>query len=170
MKWLGALLILAASTWMGMEAARALYERPRQLRQLKAALRAFEAEVMYGHTPLAEASQHIARQTAAPIGELFAQFAAALHACETSVAEAWEKSLRAVWGKTALKQGEWEVMKQFGATLGQYDRLTQQQQIALALAHLEREEAEALDDQARYGKMAKSLGVLAGLLLVILLM
>lgn len=92
MKWLGALLILAASTWMGMAAARALYERPRQLRQLKAALRAFEAEVMYGHTPLAEASQHIARQTAAPIGELFAQFAAALHACETSVAEAWEKA------------------------------------------------------------------------------
>ncbi|AGT32745.1 stage III sporulation protein AB [Geobacillus genomosp. 3] len=170
MKWLGALLILAASTWMGFTAARTLYERPRQLRQLKAALRALEAEVMYGHTPLAEASAYIARQTAAPVCELFFRFASALRTEETSVAEAWEKSLQALWGKTALKQGELEVMKQFGATLGQYDRLTQQKQIALALAHLEREEAEALDNQARYAKMAKSLGVLAGLLLVILLM
>ncbi|AMX82932.1 stage III sporulation protein SpoAB [Geobacillus subterraneus] len=170
MKWLGALLILAASTWTGFAAARMLYERPRQLRQLKAALRALEAEVMYGHTPLAEASVHIARQTAAPMCELFFRFAEALRTEETSVVEAWEKSLQALWGKTALKQGELEVMKQFGATLGQYDRLTQQKQIALALAHLEREEAEALDNQARYAKMAKSLGVLAGLLLVILLM
>ncbi|MED4878316.1 stage III sporulation protein SpoAB, partial [Anoxybacillus geothermalis] len=78
MKWLGALLILAASTWMGMAAGRGLYERPRRLRQLKAALRACEAVVMVGHTPLAEASQLIARQTAAPIGALCAQVAAAL--------------------------------------------------------------------------------------------
>ncbi|AEV20020.1 Stage III sporulation protein AB [Geobacillus thermoleovorans CCB_US3_UF5] len=170
MKWFGALLILAASTWLGFAAARVLHERPLQLRQLKAALRALEAEVMYGHTPLADAAMHLARQTAAPLSELFERFAAALCTEETSAAEAWEKSLRAVWGKTALKQGEFEVMKQFGATLGQYDRLTQQRQIALALAHLEREEAEALDNQARYAKMAKSLGVLAGLLLVILLM
>ncbi|ABO67685.1 MULTISPECIES: stage III sporulation protein SpoIIIAB [Geobacillus] len=170
MKWFGALLIIAASTWLGFAAAHALYERPRQLRQLKAALRALEAEVMYGHTPLAEASAHIARQTATPVCELFFRFAETLRNEETSVVEAWEKSLQASWGKTALKQGELEVMKQFGATLGQYDRLTQQKQIALALAHLEREEEEAIDNQARYAKMAKSLGVLAGLLLVILLM
>ncbi|BBW95640.1 stage III sporulation protein SpoIIIAB [Geobacillus icigianus] len=170
MKWVGALLILAASTWLGTAASRLLHERPRQLRQLKAALRVLEAEVMYGHTPLADAADRLARQTAAPFSELFARFAAALNAGETSAAMAWEKSLRAVWEKTALTQGEFEVMLQFGATLGQYDRLTQQKQIALALAHLEREEAEAVDHEARYAKMAKSLGVLAGLLLVILLM
>ena len=83
--------------------------------------------------------------------------------------QAWEESLQVLWKATALKQGELEIMKQFGETLGQYDRLTQQKQIALALAHLEREEEDALERQARYEKMAKSLGVLTGLLLVILL-
>ena len=71
---------------------------------------------------------------------------------------------------TAFKQGEYEIMKQFGETLGQHDLLSQQKHIRLALAHLEREEADALDRQSRYEKMLKSLGFLSGLLLVILLM
>jgi stage III sporulation protein AB len=169
MKLIGAILILLTTTWAGFEAARMLHERPRQLRQLKAALQALEAEIMYAHTPLSEAALHISRQISLPLSKLFEQFAAKLQVGETSVHQAWEESLQDVWKATALKQGELEIMKQFGETLGQYDRLTQQKQIALALAHLEREEEDALERQARYEKMAKSLGVLTGLLLVILL-
>ncbi|GGJ62463.1 stage III sporulation protein AB [Anoxybacillus voinovskiensis] len=169
MKWFGALLILLATTWSGFEAARQLNERPRQLRQLKTALQALEAEIMYGHTPLTEASLHLARQLAFPFSRLFERFAEKLKTGETNVCEAWEESLRAIWRATALRQGEFEVMKQFGETLGQYDRIAQQKQIALALIHLDREEQDALDKKMRYEKMAKSLGFLVGLLLVILL-
>ncbi|MCZ0754665.1 stage III sporulation protein SpoIIIAB [Anoxybacillus sp. J5B_2022] len=169
MKWFGALLILLATTWSGFEASRQLSERPRQLRQLKIALQALEAEIMYGHTPLAEAALHLARQLAFPFSRFFERFAEKLQTGETSVHEAWEDSLRAIWRATALKQGEFEVMKQFGETLGQYDRVAQQKQIALALVHLDREEQDALEKKARYEKMAKSLGFLVGLLLIILL-
>ncbi|ANB59580.1 stage III sporulation protein SpoIIIAB [Anoxybacteroides amylolyticum] len=169
MKWFGALLILLATTWSGFEVARQLSERPRQLRQLKVALQALEAEIMYGHTPLTEASLHLARQLAFPFSHLFERFAEKLNIGETNVCEAWEESLRAIWRTTALKQAEFEVMKQFGETLGQYDRIAQQKQIALALIHLDREEQDALDKKMRYEKMAKSLGFLVGLLLIILL-
>ncbi|BDG44279.1 stage III sporulation protein SpoIIIAB [Saccharococcus caldoxylosilyticus] len=169
MKLIGAMLILLTTTWFGFEAARMLKERPRQLRQLKAALKVLEAEIMYAHTPLSEAALHISKQISLPLSKLFEQFAAKLQKGETSVQQAWEESLQTVWSSTALKQGELEIMRQFGDTLGQYDRLTQQKQITLALVHLERQEAEALERQARYEKMAKSLGILTGLLLVILL-
>lgn len=61
-------------------------------------------------------------------------------------------------------------MKQFGETLGRHDRISQQKQILLTLAHLEREEVDAHEKQAKYERMAKSLGFLSGLLLIILLM
>lgn len=170
MKIIGALLIIVATTWTGFEASRHLSERPRQLRQLKSALQALEAEIMFGHTPLHEASRRLAQQLSKPLSWFFESFAKRLTNSETTVKEAWEKSMAEIWKFTAFKQGEFEIMKQFGETLGRHDRVSQQKQIQLALSHLEREEGDARDKQAKYEKMVKSLGFLSGLLLIILLM
>lgn len=169
-KWMGALLIIVATTWAGFEAAKHLSERTRQIRQLKSALQSLEAEIMYGHTSLIIAAQHISNQVPKPLSWFFEQFSKKLIKGHTSVRGAWEESLKEVWRFTAFKQGEFEVLRQFGETLGQHDRISQQKHIKLALSHLEREEADAVDRQNRYERMVKSLGILAGLLLVILLM
>jgi len=169
-KIIGAVLIIIATTWTGFEASRHLTERPRQLRQLKAALQSLEAEIMYGHTPLHEAARRLTSQLSKPLSWFFETFSKKLMNSDTTVRDAWEESLLEVWKLTALKQGEFEIMKQFGETLGRHDRISQQKQIRLALTHLEREEADAYDKQTKYEKMVKSLGFLSGLLLVILLM
>ncbi|WML47565.1 stage III sporulation protein SpoIIIAB [Neobacillus sp. PS3-34] len=169
MKIIGAIFIIAATTWTGFEAARHLSERPRQLRQLKSALQSLEAEIMYGHTPLHEAARRLSTQLSKPLSWFFEAFAKKLTGTETTVKEAWESSLKEVWKMTALKQGEFEIMNQFGETLGRHDRYSQQKQIMLTLSHLEREEADASERQAKYEKMVKSLGFLSGLLLTILL-
>ncbi|MBS4191239.1 stage III sporulation protein SpoAB [Bacillus sp. FJAT-49705] len=169
-KIIGAIFIIVATTWAGFEASRRLNERPRQLRQLKSALQSLEAEIMYGHTPLHEAARRISVQVSMPLSRFFDNFAEKLMGSETTVKEAWEQSLKDIWKMTAFKQGEFEIMKQFGETLGRHDRHSQQKQIMLALSHLEREEADAYERQAKYEKMFKSLGFLSGLLLIILLM
>ena len=169
MQLLGAVLILVATSWAGFELARHLMERPKQLRQLKVALQSLEAEIMYGHTPLAEASKHIAKQLDKPLTWFFTTFANKLEKGDVSVKQAWNDSLEEVWKSTAFKSAEIEILKQFGETLGQHDLATQQKHIVLAMTHLEREELDARDKQARYEKMFKSLGILSGLLLVILL-
>ncbi|WP_413308915.1 stage III sporulation protein SpoIIIAB [Bacillus sp. 1P10SD] len=168
-KLLGAIIIIVATTWTGFEAAKHLSERPRQLRLLRSALQSLEAEIMYGHTPLHEASRRLAEQLTNPLATFFDSFAKKLTDTETTVKEAWETSLKEVWKATALKQGEFEIMKQFGETLGRHDRFSQQKHIMLTLSHLEREEADAIDRQSKYEKMVKSLGFLSGLLLIILL-
>lgn len=169
MKILGAICIIIATTWSGFEASRHFSERPRQLRQLRSALQSLEAEIMYGHTPLHEASRRLAEQLAKPLSIFFESFAARLTNTETTVRDAWVDSLAEIWKLTALKQGEFEIMKQFGETLGRHDRISQQKHIVLTLTHLEREEQDAIDRQAKYEKMVKSLGFLSGLLLIILL-
>jgi stage III sporulation protein AB len=168
-KIIGAIFIIVATTWTGFEAARRLSDRPRQLRALRSALQSLEAEIMYGHTPLHEAARRLASQLSKPLSSFFEAFARKLTDTETTVKDAWETSLIEVWKSTALKQGEFEIMKQFGETLGRHDRFSQQKHIMLTLAHLEREEADAVDKQTKYEKMVKSLGFLSGLLLIILL-
>ena len=169
-KIVGAILILFATTWTGFEVAKQLTERPRQLRSLKTALQSLEAEIMYGHTPLHEAARRLSQQLPSPINDFFYKFGNKLTESETTVRDAWEESLKEIWGKTALKKGEFEIMKQFGETLGRHDRVSQQKQIMLALTHLEREENEARDRQFKYEKMVKNIGFLTGLLLIILLL
>lgn len=170
LKLFGAAFIIAATTWTGIEASRHLSERPKQLRQLKTALQSLEAEIMYGHTPLHEAARKLASQLTKPISWIFEGFATRLTEKETTVKEAWEESLGENWRLTAFKQGEYEILRQFGETLGRHDKYSQQKQIILAITHLEREEADARDKQQKYEKMVKSLGFLSGLLLIILLM
>jgi stage III sporulation protein AB len=169
MKWIGAVFILCATTWAGFEWARKLSERPRQLRQLKVALQSLEAEIVYGLTPLHEASAHLATQLTKPLSWFFYKFAKRLDKADTTASQAWDESLEEIWPLTSFRQGELEIMHQFGSTLGRHDREQQQKQIRLALAHLEREETEALEAQHKYEKMIKSLGFLCGLLLIILL-
>lgn len=167
-KLIGAVFIIVATTWTGFEAARRFSERPRQLRALRSALQSLEAEIMYGHTPLHEAARRLSAQLSKPLSLFFDGFARKLTDTETTVHEAWETSLREIWKLTALKQGEFEIMKQFGETLGRHDRFSQQKHIMLTLTHLEREEADAIQSQAKYEKMVKSLGFLSGVLLIII--
>ncbi|WP_462412160.1 stage III sporulation protein SpoIIIAB [Neobacillus sp. Marseille-QA0830] len=168
-KVIGAIFIIVATTLTGFEAARHFSERPKQLRALRSALQSLEAEIMYGHTPLHEAARRLSEQLAKPLSTFFDSFSQKLMDTETTVKEAWQTSLKEVWNTTALRNAEFEIMKQFGETLGRHDRFSQQKQIMLTLSHLEREEADAVQAQAKYEKMVKSLGFLSGLLLIILL-
>ncbi|TLS36366.1 stage III sporulation protein SpoIIIAB [Pseudalkalibacillus caeni] len=169
MKILGAIIIIAASTWAGFEWAKKLSERPKQLRQLKVALQSLEAEIVYGLTPLGQACIHLAEQLPKPLAWFFETVNKKLEEGSSSAQEAWDSSLNEIWKFTAFRQGEMEVMRQLGATIGKHDRDHQQKQLRLALIHLEREEGEAKEEQVKYEKMIKSLGFLAGILLVILL-
>lgn len=160
---------MMSTTWTGFEMAKKLSERPRQLRHLKNALQTLEAEIMFGLSPLSEACSTLARQLPKPISFIFERFSYYLENKEESVEKAWMKSLDENWPLTALLASEYEIMQQFGATLGQHDKVNQQKHIRLAIAHLEREEQDALEKRNRYEKMLKSLGILSGLLIILLM-
>ncbi|MDY0396471.1 hypothetical protein RWE15_21820 [Virgibacillus halophilus] len=81
----------------------------------------------------------------------------------------WSSTIEAWTLQANLAKNEKEILLQFGATLGQHDFTQQKKHIQLALHHLEREMHEARDQHLKYAKLAKSLGVLAGLFLIILL-
>ncbi|BAU27416.1 stage III sporulation protein AB [Aneurinibacillus soli] len=171
LKLMGAALIIAASTLIGMLLARRIAKRPTHIRQLRAALTLLETEIVYGATPLQEALGTIAQRVGGEAaGPLFRRAASLLaEEPELSTAECWRQAVQESWSATAMHDAERDVTLQLGAMLGRSDREDQRKHIQLAVINLENEEQTARDNQRRYEKMYRSLGVLGGLLLVILL-
>lgn len=167
-RMIGALLILFASTASGMLIARRYRNRPREIRQWRSALQSIEAEIAYGRVPIEEMAGHLSGQLPHPLASFFERLQKKMKTYDRPLQEAWAETIEQFWPETALKKAEKEVLLQFGSTLGTQDAENQKKHIQLALAHLEREESEARTAQAANEKMMRSLGFLAGLLLVLL--
>lgn len=168
-KWIGALLFIGATTLAGFEMSRRLNARPKQIRQVKNALQILEAEILYSQLPLPEAFLTIAKQIPQPSRSFFQSLGDTLHENNKDLYTVWNNQVNALLKTSSLSDNEGEILRQFGRTLGQHDFDQQQKHIHLTINHLDRELEEARDNQYRYGKMAKSLGLLCGLFIVLLL-
>nr|WP_318538980.1 hypothetical protein [Terribacillus saccharophilus] len=66
MKWVGAILVLIAATWVGFDLSRRLQQSPKQIRQLISSLQVMEAEILYSQTSIIETSDNLAKQVPQP--------------------------------------------------------------------------------------------------------
>lgn len=163
-------MVLIATSWIGFEIARSYRERPKQIRQLRSALSLLETEIHYGVRPLTVACQEIAERTSGPISRLFVRCAQNLHQMDgVSTYDCFKQAIEQEWNHTAMKHPEKKILLDFSATLGQSDREDQMQHLARAKANLEVEEKKSRDEQIQYEKMFKTIGVLAGALIVLLI-
>jgi stage III sporulation protein AB len=170
LKLVGAVMIVLAGTLAGFQRARQYADRPRHIRGLIAALQRLETEIMYGYTPLGEALRRIGVQSKGPLQWFFTTAAEEMGSPNNrSAQDAIEIAMEAHWNQTAMKAPEKEIIRQLSCTLGTSDRSNQTTHIALALQQLKQEETAARDDQGKYEKMSKSLGLLLGALIVILI-
>ncbi|SDW53236.1 stage III sporulation protein AB [Marininema mesophilum] len=170
LKLMGAALILLSSSAVGFQAARSYAERPRQIRQMLGAFAMLETEITYGARRLDEICNHLAQREKDPVRSLFARCAEYLSTLDgVSTYDCWKRAVEEIWPTTLMKAPEKEVLIDFGKTLGVSDRADQMQHIQRAKTNLGTEESRALEEQTRYEKMCRSLGVLAGVLIVILI-
>src|SRR5690625_1980995 len=169
MKWIGALLFIGITTWVGFDWSRKLSNRPTEIRQLKSALQILEAEMLYSQLPLRSAFTIIAKQIPWPTKLLFEKLASGTEGNQVDLMNFWESCVAELMATSSLSHNEKEVLMRFGRTLGQHYFAQQQKHIQLTTAHAERELEDARYNHYKDGKMAKSLGFLCGLFSVILL-
>lgn len=168
-KMLGAVLIITAATLAGWIQAKQYASRPNQIRKLILALRRLQTEIMYGFTPLPDALERIGGQSGEPIRSIFRSAAESMKPGGNRTAqESLHAAVESGWRHTAMKAAEKDVLLQLSYTLGTSDRNDQLGHLETAVRQLESEEAAAREDQARYEKMFKSLGLLCGAFIVIL--
>jgi stage III sporulation protein AB len=170
LKLIGATLILLAATVGGWLKARQFADRPRQIRELILALQRLATEISYGVTPLPDALSKTGAPLREPLRTMFKQAAASMLPPSGKTArESLHEAIERAWRHTAMKAPEQDTMMQLAYSLGTSDRADQMRHIELAAQQLKHEEASALADQARYEKMSRSLGLLIGALIVILI-
>ncbi len=169
MKWIGALLFIAMTTWLGFDQSERLNRRPKHIRQLINALQILEAEMLYSQLPLKDAFLFIARQIPRPTKDFFLSLANEMEKGNRDLLSFWDQEVNNFAKRSAIRSNEQDILCQFGRTLGQHDFTQQQKHIHLTSTYLDRELEEARDQQQKYGKMAKSLGFLIGIFIVILL-
>lgn len=169
MKWIGALLFIGITTWIGFEWSHKLNRRPKHIRQMKSALQILEAEMLYSQLPLQDAFKTIARQIPHPTKLFFEALSIGMEKNNINFTQLWDTKLQRLIDVASLGSNEKEILQQFGRTIGQHDFYQQQKHIHLTISHLDRELEEARDNQYKYAKMARSLGFLCGLFIVILL-
>lgn len=170
LKLIGASIILFSATMIGFQVAKMYASRPQEIRRLGIALQLLETEICYGSTTLSLALEHVAKRTQGVIGAIFRQASEFLVKYDgLSTQDCWEMAIDKTWTRTTMKMPEKEVLLHLGKVLGKSDREDQQKHIQLAVMNLRKEEQEARDEQQKYEKMCKSLGVLSGILAVILM-
>lgn len=171
LKLAGAALILFAGTMIGFMQAAKFAQRPRQIRQLIHALQRLETEIGYGQTPLPEALARIASALTAPVATIFAASSAQLATGSgETVRDCWERAVRTGWPATSMRDQERDTLLRLGETLGGSGAAEQLKHLKLAVQQLQAEELTAREDQQRYEKLCRSLGVLTAALVVILMM
>ena len=143
---LGAVLVAAASAWLGLSAAAELGRRVRRLEALSAALELLERELWERGAPLPEVFQALAREP----------FPAA-----------WR---RLVDGLEGVPREGRAALLPLGEVLGRYEAQGQREAIAQSRSALERARRRAEEEKARMGRVYQALGLTGGGFLVILLL
>jgi stage III sporulation protein AB len=170
LKFIGAVFILIAAALFGFIQALHYTRRPKQIRGLIGALQRMETEMTYALTPLPELLGTLSRQTTEPLSSFYRSTAERLSGSGgVSTRDIWHQEVKETWKRTSMKLPEQEIMLQLGHVLGMSDRSDQVKHLRLAVSQLQAEETDSREEQRRYEKMWKSLGLLIGALIVILM-
>ncbi len=164
-------IIVGCSTLIGFEFAKKHILRTRQLRELQGALSRLESEILHYATPLPEALARIGTSTGGVIGDLFSHTGYLLSEKRNLLAsQAWRQSLDRLKDRLCINEEEYDILYRFGDQLGGGDKEGQSKYIRLTLTQLYQQEIKAQECRQKYERMYKSLGLLGGIALAVLLL
>jgi stage III sporulation protein AB len=170
MRLIGAAAVVSGAAALGFFYAAQEKHRAQDLLELKKALLILSSEIEYMRTPLPAASVNIGKRSERWVGLLFERFGELLAENKGETAyQLWVQVIAEVKGKANLADEDWTVVEGFGKTLGYLDKQMQQNAISYVVDYID-EKAASLHLQAdKNKKMYRSLGVIGGLLLAVVL-
>ncbi|MCL2187490.1 MAG: stage III sporulation protein AB [Defluviitaleaceae bacterium] len=167
---IGAMVVIGASCALGFHYAAQETQRVKDLLSLKKALLILASEIEYMRTALPAASLNIGKRVGGWVGEMFTHFGEKLASSEGETTyQLWAQVLSAAKENAQLADEDWRVVEDFGKTLGYLDITMQKNAINYAVEYID-EKAASLQIQAdKNKKMYRSLGVICGLLLAVVM-
>lgn len=163
-------IIFSTCTIIGYLYGKTFSIRMENLVCLEQCIKMLETEIVYGATPLPEAFANIAKKGNKKVSHIFETIKndLILHKRE-GVYESFLSIKEIFTGELLLKNEDVEILLSLGRVLGTSDRLDQQKNFILILNQIAGNIEEAKIDKNKNEKLYKSLGVIAGTGIIILL-
>ncbi len=169
-KAIGIFLVLFSTTSIGFFLSGRMKERIEELETIRRLLLMLRGEIKYSHSTLAEAFQTIGRRLKEPYGAMLLKTASVMEQLKgQTLAQIWEESIREALRESALYGEDKEKLIQMGNQLGYLDTEMQLSTIELYLEQIEEEIKNAWESFKRNGKLCRTMGIIAGIFLVILM-
>ena len=162
-------LIVGACTLTGFYAGGMSGLRLQSLREWKSAMSLLRGEIAHAAPPLPEALKNAGLRVSGHVRDILVCVAEKLERKDGGFFEIWFTASGAQKGYSCLKPEDWELLTAFWKNLGSLDKSAQIDAISLTMAQID-ERIQLLTDSAiKSRKMYRSLGVLAGVLIAVLM-
>jgi len=170
LKMLGVFMVIATTTLFSASLASREKYRLHDLEQLQRAILLMKNRIAYLGEPLQQILESIAWKTDGVIGNVLGQISLSMAERDgVSGEEIWERIWREHAKKSYLTSEDMKEVIHFGRTLGFLERAQQEGSMDLLLLYLRGKEAEIKRRLEKNGKLYYSMGILAGLLIVVVL-
>jgi len=167
---LGTLLIMAGSVGLGLYYSAKESFRVQDLLEFKKALLILSSEIEYMRSTLSEASANIAKRTGLGIGKIFENFSQLLTKSEGETAyQLWIAAMDTGKENTFLAAEDRAVLEDFGKTLGYLDKTMQKNSIEYAVTYIDEKAATLQKQSDKNTRMYRSLSIIGGLLITVVL-
>jgi len=169
-KLFGSMIVIAASSFLGIAFSKDCSRRPQELRAMQGFLQILENEISFMSSLLIDSFTKICRNSD---NEATIFFKSTIHTLETntglSAPEAWDMAVSNNIGKTCFNKEDGAILASFGKMLGNTDLEGQIKNIRFTIDQLKLQEKKAEENKKKNESMYRSLGILGGIAIVIIL-
>lgn len=169
-KLLGSLFIIISSWLIGIEYSKKYSERLNNLKYLQNCIQMLETEIVYSCNQLPNALESIYKKGNIKVSFLFNNIREYLiENKDKSLFETFKYSVEESKDKLYLENDDVEIILSLGRVLGTSDIVDQQKHFKTTIMNLEINQEDAKEKKIKNEKMYKSLGVLFGFAIVLIL-
>lgn len=164
-KYIELILVLIASTYIGILISKKYQNRVKDLKEMKNALNMFSAKMKFTYESIPKIFKEISNKVNKNIGYIFILASEKME--NISAGKAWNYALEN--SNTNMKSEDIDVLKSLSNLLGKVDIEGQASEIELVEKFLDIQIEQAEEEKNKYVKMYKTLGITIGLAVVIVL-
>ena len=164
-KYILLISIFSLSTAIGMLVSKMYENRVLELKEFKNVLNIIKTKIKFTYEPLAEIFKQISKDNSTKVEKIFNNIAKKMEFIQ--VKSAWENSIQEA--DISINQEDKDILKKLGKLLGQTDVEGQVSEIEVTETFLDMQIEKAEEERKKNQKLYKTLGIIAGLVFVIIL-
>lgn len=157
--------IVVASTILGILFSKKYFNREKELKEMKSALNIFATKIKFTYEPIPNVFLEIANKIEGNVGQIFARASERMK--EENAGDAWANAFFDI--PNNLSKDDITILSNLGRMLGQTDVEGQISEIEVVVQFLDTQLESAKQEKIKNEKMYRTLGIVGGLTIAIIL-